>query len=363
MSLKVVFRTDASLLVGNGHVMRCLTLADELASNGATCSFVTRNLYGNQADAISHRGHALSLLPRNMGPPPSPPPWHASWAEVHWEQDFKETYEIIPECDFLVMDHYSFDVRWETGFLNKVNKILIIDDLADRRHTCSILLDQNHGRTEDHYDGLVPQTSVKLIGPQYALLRPEFRRMRERRDRGAPLSTGVHLLISMGGTDIHNFTLSVLKSIDCSILPKNFRISVVMGRNAPSLAMVKDFAKSMQCSIRVLIDVVDMASLMVNADFAIGAGGSTSWERCCLGLPSIVVQTAKNQEGAVNSLEKSGAIIVLKQDNMEDFKYDLNNGLSTLMTRNQRVLMSDSAFKLCDGRGASRVANHMSLEH
>ncbi len=353
--MQVVFRADASVTIGTGHVMRCLTLADMLRTRGAECHFVTRNLPGHLGTIIAQRGFSLSLLDAPTCRAPAGPPDHAGWAGVTWQQDLADTGSVIAEADWLVVDHYAFDARWERGLMGKVGRIMVIDDLADRPHVAELLLDQNLGREEQDYDELVPDTCRQLIGPRYALLRPEFAERRpnalERRKNALPS----HLLISMGGIDAVDATSTALTALKHAQLPDDLRISVVMGSRAPSLERVHTLAASMPWLTDVLVDVVDMADLMAEADIAIGAGGSTTWERCCLGLPSIIVETAANQSGAVTTMEQAGA--ALGTGPLADLNFD-----ERLIDVVFRVIqmpseLSARAADICDGHGARRVAD------
>ena len=308
---RVAFRVDASLEIGTGHVMRCLTLADALRERGAECIFIHRAHAGNMAEMIRARDHAVRELPA----PAVEDGWedtaeYARWLGVPTQQDASDTREVLGEerPDWLVVDHYALDSTWEAELRPVAGSIAALDDLADRPHDCDLLLDQNLGRSEQDYSGLVPKHCNLLIGPRFALLRPEFARLRgeslERR-RSPQLE---RILVSMGGVDKDNATGRVLEALcDCT-LPANLEIDVVMGGNAPWLQAVKDRADGMPWPTQVSVDVSDMAQRMVESDLAIGAAGSTSWERCCLGLPTVSLITAENQRNSAVALERIGAI-------------------------------------------------------
>lgn len=311
-TLSVVFRVDASLTMGTGHVMRCLTLAEALATEGVECHFLCREHPGHLIEAIRSRGFQVDTLPmspESMAPEEVSPLAHAAWLGASWQDDAQQCREGIDRLapDWLVVDHYALDQRWEQRVLPQDCRLLVIDDLADRAHGADLLLDQNLGRQADDYAGLVPDHCTRLIGPRYALLRPEFARLRETSLARRTTRRLERLLISMGGIDKDNATGAVLSALrDCS-LPKGCRISVVMGGNAPWLAQVKDQAVSMPWPTEVVVDVSDMAERMAQADLAIGAAGSTSWERCCLGLPTLLVVLADNQWSGAKALAAAGA--------------------------------------------------------
>mgnify|MGYP006080533165 CR=1 FL=1 len=205
--MRVIFRADASVLIGTGHIMRCLTLAEALRKEGAYCKFVTRDHPGHLLDQIMARGFDAVLLKSPIGQTNTAPPVHAAWSGVPWQQDAEETRKAMgSNSDWLVVDHYAFDSRWQHAITKPGTQIMVIDDLADRTHKADLLLDQNLGRKANDYDGLVPEHCKRLIGLRYALLRPEFMAGRAvslsgRLDR--PLR---HILISM---DVFNFTVDV----------------------------------------------------------------------------------------------------------------------------------------------------------
>lgn len=236
--MKIVFRVDASIEMGIGHVMRCLTLADALCREGAECHFICREHPGNLARKISDGGHYIHVLPFEQGVVSAQDaslPVHAHWLRSDWQIDAQQTVDCIGAqgADWLVVDHYALDERWERRMRSRCRSIMVIDDLADRKHDCDLLLDQNLGRKEEDYVRLVSPKCQMLIGPKYALLRPEFAQFREkmaRERRGAQLG---HLLITMGGVDKDNATGQILEALNHCPLQVGCQISVVMGGLAP----------------------------------------------------------------------------------------------------------------------------------
>ena len=352
--MKIAFRTDASLEIGTGHVMRCLTLARALWGAGATCRFVTRALPGHLGERIADEGFAVTLLPAPGDAASQGPPAHAHWAGVGWAQDAAETRAVLDDApDWLVMDHYAFDMRWQRQACPEATRLMVIDDLADRPHTCDMLLDQNLGHGAGDYDGLVPETCTRLVGPRYALLRPEFAAARAgalaaRAGRGLR-----HLLISLGGVDRVDATSVVLNALRDTPLPRNLCITVIMGRNAPALERVRALARDMPRPTQVEVDVDDMAARMAAADLAIGAAGSTTWERCALGLPAIIVQIADNQAGIAQALSAAGAALDPGPLHAPEFADRLQVALAEAPSRLGE--MSKKAADICDGAGSDRV--------
>lgn len=361
--MKIAFRTDASLQIGTGHVMRCLTLARALREAGAVCQFITRAHPGNMADRIEADGFEVSLLPAAEGLLPLGPPAHAHWAGVDWALDAAETRATLGDApDWLIMDHYAFDARWQRAVLPDATRLMVIDDLADRAHACDLLLDQNLGRIAADYDGLVPDHCTRLIGPHYALLRPEFAALRaqslaERSGRGL-----CHILISMGGVDAQDATSQILDTLPGTVLSDDLRISVIMGAQAPALEKVRKKAQELPWPTEVMVDVSDMASRMAAADLAIGAGGATTWERCCLGLPSIIVQIADNQAGIAQSIAAVGAGIDLGPVKNSDFERNMHSALVQASNPTTLSTLSANAAATCDGVGVERMLVQIGVE-
>jgi UDP-2,4-diacetamido-2,4,6-trideoxy-beta-L-altropyranose hydrolase len=302
----IVFRADASVDIGTGHVMRCLTLAQALRKNGARCSFVTRALPGNLSQRLSDEGFDVTVLPAPSGTPPAGPPAYAAWAGVDWSKDAMETRATFSkdQPDWLVLDHYAFDARWQRVAKPYGTRLMVIDDLADRPHDCDLLLDQNLGQEKANYKGLVPDACTFLMGPQYALLRPDFLEVREQALARRAKQDFRQLLITMGGVDRVDATSVVLGALRDAPLPKDLCITVVMGSTAPALKRVQSLAKRMPWPTEVVVDVTNMAMRMAAADLAISTGGGTTWERLFLQLPSLVMPIADNQVTYLKLLER-----------------------------------------------------------
>jgi len=343
---KILFRADASLEIGTGHVMRCLTLAKAL--HGAECRFVCREHEGNLIDYIRTQGFAVEVLP--MGKP--------SWLGASWQEDAAQTAEAGPQ-DWLIVDHYALDANWEGAMRPHAARIMAIDDLADRPHDCDLLLDQNLGRKAEDYQPHVGPDCPLLLGPAYALLRPEFAAWREESlaRRGGGLKT---LLITMGGVDQHNVTGEILAALKGSALPDGADIKVVMGPHAPWLSEVQAAAAAMRWPCKVLVGVSNMGELMAGSDLAIGAAGSTSWERCCLGLPTLALVLADNQMEAASFLEEAKAIMLLGDARNVNWQARLTEVLAALSPETLATL-SRHARAVVDGKGVEKCVEAMGL--
>lgn len=365
--MRIAFRADASVQIGTGHVMRCLTLADALVAQGAKCEFICREHTGNLIELIRSKGHVAHTLPiapsefegstsAGSGTAALDLP-HSQWLGATQTQDANACVSMLAaqRPDWIIVDHYALDARWEKAAARFSRKLMVIDDLADRQHACDLLLDQTFGRDAGDYRTIAPAHCKLLCGSQYALLRPEFAALRpyslQRRD--TPVLK--ELLITMGGVDKDNVTGQVLQALHQCALPADCRITVVMGATAPWLEAVKTLAQDLPWSNRVLVGVSNMAQLMADSDIAIGAAGATSWERCCLGLPSAMMVLADNQQKAASLLESASAARPLSPG--VEFEAELAKFIDELSHSHEyhRKLI-ENASKIADGTGCQRVA-------
>lgn len=354
--MHIAFRTDASLHIGTGHVMRCLTLADALRERGVQSTFICRPHPGHLLDLIQQRGHKAKALAQADNSYTAPAdPCHASWLGTDWASDAEQMHQALDYqvVDWLVVDHYALDRRWEKTMRPHTRRIMAIDDLADRPHECDLLLDQNLGRKPKDYGGLLSCKTQTLLGPAYALLRPEFAHWREQSLKRHAQPQLKNLLITMGGVDQSNATGQVLDALTHCELPSDLRITVVMGSNNPWLAQVQAQAATMRCPTHVLVGVSNMAQLMTESDLCIGAAGGSLWERCALGLPSLVLILAVNQYRGAMALQAHDAAWVVGDMHqlMEKMVELLNNDAQAATLRK----MSRAAAKLVAGNGVSKV--------
>jgi UDP-2,4-diacetamido-2,4,6-trideoxy-beta-L-altropyranose hydrolase len=344
--------------------MRCLTLADELKREGARIKFVTRNHVGHLASLIQDRGYEAILLPEPNGTQQSlgVDPIHAHWLSVPWEQDAKEMREVMScqSADWLIIDHYGIDRRWHQALRSSAKRNMVIDDMIDRDWDCELLLDQTYGRQAELYAQSVPTHCKLLLGSQYALLRPEFAELRPHAIEKRKHCTDIHkILVSIGGVDPGNLTLQVLDGLARMKWRELPSIDVVFGEHAPHYQDIKRYAQAYPLQINVMRNVSNMAVLMLEADLSIGSGGATSWERCCLGLPSIAICLARNQEEITQAVERAGASTTLDfAEDSESLKVE--NALRPF-EEEPRLLqkMSEQGFKMVDGLGSRRVVKIM----
>lgn len=362
----IAFRADASLQIGTGHVMRCLTLADALRERGASCTFVCRPHPGHLLGLIAQRGHQALAMPElqegiqhNLNGTA-----HAHWLGTDWATDAQDTQQALiaqaggQPVDWLVVDHYALDARWEEALLPQGKRIMAIDDLADRPHACDLLLDQNLGRKQADYWGLLKGKTTPLLGPHYALLRPEFAALRAqsltRRQNNPQLR---RMLVTMGGVDKDNATVQVLAALQSCRLPADLRVTVVMGPHAPWLAQVQAQAAQMPWHTEVLVGVNNMAQLMAQSDLAIGAAGGTAWERCSLGLPSLVLVLAQNQLPGAVALQEAGAAVTMQSpQQITNFFASQQSASEAKEVLNK---LSQAAAAVTDGEGCQRTVTQM----
>jgi UDP-2,4-diacetamido-2,4,6-trideoxy-beta-L-altropyranose hydrolase len=290
--MNILIRADASVPLGTGHVMRCLALADQLVKKSASIHFACREEKGNLADLIQAKGYGLSVLPAGIG----------LEADREWVLRLlrARSHPIV----WVVVDHYGLDASWESPLRSAAGRLMVIDDLADRPHDCDLLLDQNlYMNLEARYRCLVPPGCRTLLGPRYALLRPEFvEARRSLRKRDGRLT---RILISFGGSDPTNGTIKSLEAmrlLDSLCL----HIDLVIGAAHPRRDEVRRLCAGMK-GVDIHENTRNMARLIAAADLALGAGGTSTWERCFLGLPSFTVVVAENHAEITEAVAHRGA--------------------------------------------------------
>jgi UDP-2,4-diacetamido-2,4,6-trideoxy-beta-L-altropyranose hydrolase len=335
-----IFRADASYRRGSGHVMRCLTLAEALKEKNIQSGFICRVEEGHLIRQITDAGFGVLSLPDFVR---------------HWEEELPYCAAYLQSSDrpSLVVDHYDLDARWEKSLQPLVNQMIVIDDLANRPHVADILIDQNPVSPQKNYQNLVSHACEILQGPAYALLRPQFKQSRMASLARRRLDRPKKILISMGGADLGGITEKMLQALHHCSLPDSCEIMVVLGSQAQSVDRVKLLAAGLRCSVRVLQDVQAMAALMAEADLAIGAAGVTALERCCMGLPSLLITMADNQIPGGIALDEIGAASLL--GSVGDIEKNLPDALHQLLQPERLRKMSQKAFDLVDGEGISRV--------
>lgn len=351
--MNIAIRADASARIGSGHIVRCLTLAEACRKRGASIRFICRDLPGNLIDLIRARGFELGVLPPVVENTPSAGS-ELEWLGVSWQQDARDTHAAIASLglafDWLVIDQYGIDARWEQQLRSSVDRIMVIDDLADRPHDCDLLLDQNFRQThEGRYATLVPENCTLAMGPQFALLQEDYASWRQ---RVSPRQSVQRVLVYFGGVDSEGLTG---KAINAALSFDALAIDAVVSGSDAHLAALRQLATS-QPRLTLHTGLPSLAALVATSDLAIGAFGATSWERLCLGLPTIAVSLAANQNGVATELSKSdlavwaGSAEVATQDKFVAM-------IDMAMRKEDLADWSRRCMSICDGQGTSRVVD------
>jgi UDP-2,4-diacetamido-2,4,6-trideoxy-beta-L-altropyranose hydrolase/UDP-4-amino-4,6-dideoxy-N-acetyl-beta-L-altrosamine N-acetyltransferase len=352
--MRVVFRVDASLEIGSGHVMRCLALAEILKENGANVEFICRKHNGNLISNIISKGFSVLELKNDIASKQKHKLPHSHWLGSSQKQDSEDCLNFLKQSrvDWLIVDHYGIDEEWQIYLKGNYQKLMVIDDLADRNHQCDLLLDQTFNRQKKDYKDLVPESCELILGSQFALLRKEFNNLRNYSldRRRAPVFK--ELLINMGAMDNLNTTRMVLEGVGNCNLPKDINVTVVMGGLSPHIESIQELAKKIAYRVVVKVEVNNLAEIMANSDIAIGASGTTTWERCCLGLPSIQFVAAENQIYLAENLSNMNIIKLVKEaSELKDLLEYSSDWISNV---------SNSAQNICSGRGVYKIFNKLS---
>ena len=354
----IALRADASLTIGTGHLRRCLSLAQALLERGASVHFLIRkfdNVATQMLDGflISSNFH-IHWLPEpdckyiydESGPP------NQHWSGVRWSQDvddvITEMQDINPE--WMILDHYAFDERWHRVIYESLHcKLLVIDDLADRPLDADILLDQNWNPSHrDKYIGKLRRDPVWMVGTTFALLDKVYSDIVPYQFQEEVKSIGIF----MGGTDPGGASLKALHSCRKSGFLGPVEVASISAN--PHLAKLHNDCISSPNTILTL-DEPNLASFFLRHDLHIGAGGSATWERCCIAVPSITMALADNQRNVLEPLREMDILELA-----EGFNEDLPNQISALIANSKRRrVMCEQSRRLVDGRGAYRVANFL----
>ena len=356
--MRVVFRVDASVWIGSGHVVRCATLGRKLRESGAEVHYLCRAMPGDRIAGLVRDGfevHTLAPVDGPCGPNQAGGPCHESWLGLPLESEVKDATDVLARLggiDWIVVDHYGLDSRWESSVRPYTRSTLVIDDLADRLHDCDLLVDQN--LYEDQlvrYLGKVPKGSRTMLGPRYALLQDGYAAERV----STPLRTGPvrRIMVFFGAVDSANCSALAVRAFR-DLERTDIELDVVIGDAYAHKAELRAQANGAG-NIRFHEGLPSLAPLMASADLALGAAGTTTWERCCLGLPSLVVTLAKNQETSSRHLDRIGLIRLVGRASDLDVSH-FRGALSEVIASGVDAVWSRRCRDAVDGLGASRVA-------
>ena len=337
--MRVAFRVDADPVVGMGHLMRCIALAAAWERH-ATPIFVISTPSGAATDVLRRFGYEFLEIPRSPD----------------WQADADATIRIVDNMSVenVVCDHYSLDARWETKVKRYVHEVGVIDDLANRSHAAEWLVDHNFGRCDRDYARWITGTCRFFVGPKYALLQHRFSALRPETLARRKLARRSHLVVALGGGDTTRTTNHVAKCLQSADLGRIERITLIGSVSDALCAGIErnHTKKASPPRLNKIPRTSAMADLLSDADFAIGGGGISNWERCCLGLPSLIVTIAENQRRASLRLADEGYAYAcvdageLTAEVLSDFfNYDSDNYAS----------LSERSATLVDGKGAERV--------
>lgn len=345
--MKVLVRADASSSLGIGHTARCLTLAQALRAQGAQVSFACCLLDGHRRAAIEQEGFEVFAWPQPQ-PAPGIEPWAADIAALR---------AALPKgarFDWVLVDHYALDARWEQAARALARRIAVIDDLADREHAADLLLDQNFGASEARYAPRLPAACRRLLGPRYALVRPAF--------QGAALSPprqARRVLVSFGGFDVAGMLPLTLQAL--AGLP-GVQVTCIAGVRHAHGALLRQLCDGQPgWELHGFVD--DLPARMAAADLFVGAAGGTTWERAALGLPSLCVSVADNQRAGAEAMARAGMHLYLGDAVQVDVA-QLRQAIALLLDNQAlRQSFAERSRTLVDGRGAQRVAVALLGEH
>lgn len=338
--MNIAIRADASTAIGSGHVLRCLSLADALSARGDTVHFVSHDLPPHLGRWVAKHGHRLVPLP--SGAPGE-------------GRDAQDTRQAVGACDWIVVDHYGLGITWERTMRAGGAQLLVIDDLG-RAHDCDVLLDQNlHPQPDDRYADRVSPGCIRLLGPRYALLRAEFAQARRRvRVRDGRVQ---RLLVFLGGMDASNATEPVLHAV-AAACPVDVAVDVVVGAGHPALERIRALAAALP-DARCHVQTAGMVDLLAAADLAVGAGGTTTWERCALGVPTLALCIADNQRELLEHASRAGIVCVPDPADQVDPQALATHLRALIGNSGLRHHLSRRGLDLVDGEGARRVAAAM----
>jgi UDP-2,4-diacetamido-2,4,6-trideoxy-beta-L-altropyranose hydrolase len=345
--MRVLIRADASPTIGSGHIARCLTLARVLREQGSHVAFACRRLSGHRLDALQGEGFETFALPERYV---DEDPQQAIEAMLPWQADIDALDDLLEGhagFDWIIADHYGLDHHWQTAARRWAPRIAAVDDLASRRYSVDLLLNQNLSGLSENYAPLLPDGCRTLLGPRYAMLREEFScpaieiRAKARR-----------VLVNFGGFDAAMQTHHAMLALaDFAQLEVDF----VAGADNPAWAQMQALAET-RPHWHLHSFVSDFYQRMTAADLFIGAGGGTSWERAAMGLPTICIAVSNNQQANGEVMAAAGAHVFMgarEQVSVEQLRQAIGFVSENFHLRQS---LAERSRQLVDGRGALRVA-------
>jgi UDP-2,4-diacetamido-2,4,6-trideoxy-beta-L-altropyranose hydrolase len=360
--MNFAFRVDASAKIGLGHIGRCITLAKKIKKEGHSALFICRNIPANSIKMLEALGCTVVLLRRHKNVKNLDNLYHSSWLGVSQQQDAKDCIEELSSLDvkydWLIIDHYSLDYRWERELSYFAKKICVIDDLADRKHQCDILIDQNfYNNPISRYSNLVPKNCELLLGPEYAILKDEFIEQKKLINYRDGLVKKI--VIFFGGADMSNYTAKAVTALG-QLRLKGVEVDVIIGELHPCKEAIEEQCKALNYSLHVQTNCIE--SFFSQADLCIGGGGVATWERCCLGLPTLIISIAMNQIQIAKDLDLTKGCIYLgdsSSTSKEKIKIKVKELVKDPLMLSE---ISKKAYSMVDGFGTKRVLSVISEE-
>ena len=361
--MQFYFRVDSSSQIGSGHVMRSLALAKQLKKKRNNCKFICRDHKKSLIKKIKKEGFEVVTLPfiykkKLIKQTKNSRINYVNWIGASWLEDAKQTINVLKseKVDWLVIDHYGIDHRWEKKLRPYVEKIMVIDDLANRNHYCNLLLDQNLiANFKNRYQNVLPKNCIKLLGPEFALLQNDYKNLH----LSAPLRSGPvkKILVYFGSSDDKKLTEKTLIAF-LQLNRKDIILDIVLSSRSSQIKNVKKLSKE-SMNINIHHELKSLANLILKADLAVGACGSTTWERCCLRLPSIVITIADNQKPIAKQLHKQGIVrwlghfdTITNNSIYKELKISINQNLEA---------WSNKCSLVTNGCGTKKVASILHL--
>lgn len=356
LSRHVAFRVDASEVIGAGHLMRCLTLANQFRAIGISCFFLGRadKVFRNYITDAGYDFVRVDIKKRL----PMDAKNHLTWLghSVAEDVEFCISNIILRDADLCIVDHYGVPSEWENLVRESACPVIAIDDLASRRHSANIIIDHNVGREQQHYLNLLDREATLLLGGRFCLIRNEFliaRREYFVREKMA------HILVTLGGSDNTNITMKVLGWLSNSKFGSSCHVKVILGGGYRHSRDLYEFLEVSNLKVDVHHNVGNMGDVLLWADLVIGSGGVSAWERCCVGVPAITFLLAENQVFICRSLAESGASIICAP---EIHQSEFLGTLEQCSSFDQRYSMSTEARSLVDGEGPARLVESIQKE-
>ncbi len=340
--------------MGIGHLVRCLTLADAFTERGLVCHFLCKDHPGMAKNLIERKGHIFYIL--KLDDSFEGGSKYENWIGSSQKKDASLCLRYMnnQSVSILVVDHYGLDQYWESRLAPYVGYIIAIDDLVNRAHYCDVLVDATYGRIGEDYNNLCGEKTKLLMGSEYCFLRAGFSQLREQAKNKRERTTCItRILINFGGTDPQGYGVTTLNIL----INNNIKvdIDIVVGSSCLSLSELENISNNNK-NIALHVDTEEVALIMYQSDFTIGSLGGSSWERCCLGLPSLTVMAAGNQQCIAEVLAVSGATKRIEFDVMAE---SINSIFENSNDFSWWHEMSKKSFSICDGEGISNIISEI----